>query len=92
MAEGCASSWLGAPSPSNMGPREPVREGPRGQGSEPPPWAGPGCPVPPQVCDWKEPEDLRHLLDLELRGHGEPQPQVLQRCRDIIRYSVKTCR
>ncbi|XP_025068070.1 cysteine sulfinic acid decarboxylase isoform X2 [Alligator sinensis] len=50
-----------------------------------------GTDVTEKVCDWKEPEDLRHLLDLELRGHGEPQPQVLQRCRDIIRYSVKTC-
>ncbi|XP_019340342.1 cysteine sulfinic acid decarboxylase isoform X2 [Alligator mississippiensis] len=50
-----------------------------------------GTDVAEKVCDWKEPEDLRHLLDLELRGHGEPQPQVLQRCRDIIRYSVKTC-
>lgn len=45
----------------------------------------------PQVCEWKEPHELRELLDLELRSHGEPAGRLLERCRDIIRYSVKTC-
>lgn len=44
-----------------------------------------------QVCEWKEPEELRRLLDLELRSQGESQEQILERCRAVIRYSVKTC-
>uniref|UniRef100_A0A8C4LV11 Cysteine sulfinic acid decarboxylase n=1 Tax=Equus asinus asinus TaxID=83772 RepID=A0A8C4LV11_EQUAS len=30
-------------------------------------------------------------LDLELRSHGESREQILERCRAVIRYSVKTC-
>uniref|UniRef100_A0A663FIL0 Uncharacterized protein n=1 Tax=Aquila chrysaetos chrysaetos TaxID=223781 RepID=A0A663FIL0_AQUCH len=44
-----------------------------------------------QVCDWKEPQELRELLDLELRSSGELPERLLERCRDVIRYSVKTC-
>lgn len=43
-----------------------------------------------QVCEWKEPNDLAQLLDLALREVGEPQHQVLQRVKDIAKYSVKT--
>uniref|UniRef100_A0A8B9IKS5 Cysteine sulfinic acid decarboxylase n=1 Tax=Anser cygnoides TaxID=8845 RepID=A0A8B9IKS5_ANSCY len=43
-----------------------------------------------EVCDWREPRELRALLDLELRSHGEPPQRLLQRCRDVARYSVKT--
>ncbi|NWR64122.1 CSAD decarboxylase, partial [Bucorvus abyssinicus] len=43
-----------------------------------------------QVCEWKEPAELRELLDLELRGRGEPPQRLLGRCRDLLRYSVKT--
>lgn len=43
-----------------------------------------------KVCDWREPRELRALLDLELRSHGEPPQRLLQRCRDVARYSVKT--
>ncbi|NXI65172.1 CSAD decarboxylase, partial [Anseranas semipalmata] len=50
-----------------------------------------GTDVAEKVCDWKEPPELRELLDLELRDHGEPAQRLLERCRDVIRYSVKTC-
>lgn len=43
-----------------------------------------------QVCEWKEPQDLAQLLDLELRETGEPQHRVLQRVKDVAKYSVKT--
>uniref|UniRef100_A0A8C7V341 Cysteine sulfinic acid decarboxylase n=1 Tax=Oncorhynchus mykiss TaxID=8022 RepID=A0A8C7V341_ONCMY len=42
------------------------------------------------VCEWREPEELAALLDLELRENGEPQHQLLQRIRDVAKYSVKT--
>lgn len=44
-----------------------------------------------QVCEWKDPDQLRALLDLDLREHGESHKQLLQRVRDVARYSVKTC-
>lgn len=43
-----------------------------------------------QVCEWRSPEQLKKLLDLELRDEGEAESEILQRCRDAIRYSVKT--
>lgn len=43
-----------------------------------------------KVCEWQHPEDLKKLLDLELRDTGESHHQLLQRCRDVIKYSVKT--
>ena len=47
--------------------------------------------VPPeQVCEWRSPEQLKELLDLELRDEGESESKTLQRCRDAIKYSVKT--
>ncbi|XP_029600199.1 acidic amino acid decarboxylase GADL1-like isoform X1 [Salmo trutta] len=46
--------------------------------------------VKEKVCEWRSPEQLKDLLDLELREGGEAHPQILQRCRDAIRYSVKT--
>uniref|UniRef100_A0A8C0TIZ4 Cysteine sulfinic acid decarboxylase n=1 Tax=Canis lupus familiaris TaxID=9615 RepID=A0A8C0TIZ4_CANLF len=56
--------------------------------------AGPHVRAPrvrPKVCEWKEPEELKQLLDLELRNQGEASEQILARCRAVIRYSVKTC-
>uniref|UniRef100_A0A6G1R4L3 Cysteine sulfinic acid decarboxylase n=1 Tax=Hypotaenidia okinawae TaxID=2861861 RepID=A0A6G1R4L3_9GRUI len=50
-----------------------------------------GTDVNEKVCDWKEPWELQELLDLELRSDGEAPERLLERCRDIIRYSVKTC-
>ncbi|XP_072510894.1 cysteine sulfinic acid decarboxylase isoform X1 [Notamacropus eugenii] len=50
-----------------------------------------GTDASQKVCEWKEPEELKKLLDLELRSHGEKQEQILDRCRTIIQYSVKTC-
>ncbi|XP_065715092.1 cysteine sulfinic acid decarboxylase isoform X2 [Patagioenas fasciata] len=46
--------------------------------------------VTQKVCEWKEPAELRALLDLELREQGEPGGRLLRRCRDLVRYSVKT--
>uniref|UniRef100_A0AAR2J6D1 Cysteine sulfinic acid decarboxylase n=1 Tax=Pygocentrus nattereri TaxID=42514 RepID=A0AAR2J6D1_PYGNA len=46
--------------------------------------------VKEKVCEWKDPEELRVLMDLELGDHGESHQQLLQRVRDIARYSVKT--
>ncbi|NWI46310.1 CSAD decarboxylase, partial [Picathartes gymnocephalus] len=46
--------------------------------------------VTQKVCDWKEPQELRELLDLELRSDGEGQERLLQRCRDVLRLSVRT--
>ncbi|XP_014842137.1 PREDICTED: acidic amino acid decarboxylase GADL1-like [Poecilia mexicana] len=43
-----------------------------------------------KVCEWHSPEELKELLDLELRDSGEPEARILERCRDAIRYSVKT--
>lgn len=48
------------------------------------------CVVQPQVCEWRDPEELSALLDLELRDKGEEQPQLLQRVQDVAKYSVKT--
>ncbi|KAB1269520.1 Cysteine sulfinic acid decarboxylase [Camelus dromedarius] len=50
-----------------------------------------GTSASEKVCEWKEPEELKQLLDLELRGEGESQQQILERCRAVIHYSVKTC-
>uniref|UniRef100_A0AAQ5ZW17 Glutamate decarboxylase like 1 n=1 Tax=Amphiprion ocellaris TaxID=80972 RepID=A0AAQ5ZW17_AMPOC len=43
-----------------------------------------------KVCEWRSPDQLKELLDLELRDGGESDSKILQRCRDAIRYSVKT--
>ncbi|KAG6920679.1 cysteine sulfinic acid decarboxylase [Chelydra serpentina] len=50
-----------------------------------------GTDVAEKVCDWREPQDLQKILDLEMRSSGEPRQRVLALCRDVIRYSVKTC-
>ncbi|KAF3845513.1 hypothetical protein F7725_008676 [Dissostichus mawsoni] len=49
-----------------------------------------GTDVKQKVCEWKEPEDLALLLDLELRAAGEPQQRLLQRVKDVAKYSIKT--
>ncbi|GCB78655.1 hypothetical protein scyTo_0019441, partial [Scyliorhinus torazame] len=49
-----------------------------------------GTSVDEKVCEWKEPEELRDLLDLDLVDAGEAPEKLLERCQDIIRYSVKT--
>ena len=43
-----------------------------------------------QVCEWKDPEELARLLDLELRATGEPQHKLLERVSDVANYSIKT--
>ncbi|XP_076009942.1 acidic amino acid decarboxylase GADL1-like [Genypterus blacodes] len=43
-----------------------------------------------KVCEWHPPEELKNMLDLELRDRGESESQILQRCKDVVRYSVKT--
>uniref|UniRef100_A0A8C9VG75 Cysteine sulfinic acid decarboxylase n=1 Tax=Scleropages formosus TaxID=113540 RepID=A0A8C9VG75_SCLFO len=49
-----------------------------------------GTDVKEKVCDWHDPEELSALLDLELREGGESHHQLLQRVRDVAKYSVKT--
>ncbi|XP_061592066.1 cysteine sulfinic acid decarboxylase [Cololabis saira] len=49
-----------------------------------------GTDVKEKVCEWKEPDELSVLLDLQLRETGETQDRLLQRVRDVARYSVKT--
>ncbi|XP_064590712.1 cysteine sulfinic acid decarboxylase-like [Zonotrichia leucophrys gambelii] len=46
--------------------------------------------VTQKVCEWKEPQELQDLLDLELRSDGEGRERLLQRCRDVLRFSVRT--
>ncbi|XP_059347121.1 cysteine sulfinic acid decarboxylase-like [Ammospiza nelsoni] len=46
--------------------------------------------VTQKVCDWKELQELWDLLDLELRSDGEGRERLLQRCRDVLRFSVRT--
>uniref|UniRef100_A0A7N8YID6 Glutamate decarboxylase like 1 n=1 Tax=Mastacembelus armatus TaxID=205130 RepID=A0A7N8YID6_9TELE len=46
--------------------------------------------VKEKVCEWRSPEQLKELLDLELRDEGEPEAKILQRCSEAIRYSIKT--
>lgn len=43
-----------------------------------------------KVCEWVSPEQLQKLLDLDLRDTGESKEALLRRCRDVIKYSVKT--
>ncbi|XP_045153506.1 acidic amino acid decarboxylase GADL1 isoform X1 [Echinops telfairi] len=43
-----------------------------------------------KVCEWQPPEQLKQLLDLEMRDTGEPHHRLLGLCQDVIRYSVKT--
>ncbi|XP_060036462.1 acidic amino acid decarboxylase GADL1 isoform X1 [Erinaceus europaeus] len=43
-----------------------------------------------KVCEWQPPEQLKKLLDLEMRAAGEPPHTLLELCQDVIRYSVKT--
>ncbi|XP_039718295.1 cysteine sulfinic acid decarboxylase isoform X1 [Pteropus medius] len=50
-----------------------------------------GTSASEKVCEWKEPKELKQLLDLELQSQGESQEKILERCRAVIRYSVKTC-
>ncbi|MBN3321268.1 CSAD decarboxylase, partial [Atractosteus spatula] len=43
-----------------------------------------------KVCEWRDPEELRALLDLDLQETGESHGRLLQRVRDVAKYSVKT--
>nr|QJC58940.1 cysteine sulfinic acid decarboxylase [Atractosteus tropicus] len=43
-----------------------------------------------KVCEWRDPEELRVLLDLDLQEAGESHGRLLQRVRDVAKYSVKT--
>uniref|UniRef100_A0A8C3LR39 Glutamate decarboxylase like 1 n=1 Tax=Chrysolophus pictus TaxID=9089 RepID=A0A8C3LR39_CHRPC len=46
--------------------------------------------VTEKVCEWRAPETLKKLLDLEMRDTGESHQKLLQLCQDVIQYSVKT--
>uniref|UniRef100_A0A3B3ZJD5 Uncharacterized protein n=1 Tax=Periophthalmus magnuspinnatus TaxID=409849 RepID=A0A3B3ZJD5_9GOBI len=43
-----------------------------------------------KVCEWVSPQQLQQLLQLDLGDTGESEEELLQRCRDVIKYSVKT--
>ncbi|XP_036395449.1 acidic amino acid decarboxylase GADL1-like [Megalops cyprinoides] len=43
-----------------------------------------------KVCEWQPPQRLKEILDLELKEEGEDHSKILERCRDAMRYSVKT--
>ncbi|KAM5188186.1 acidic amino acid decarboxylase GADL1 isoform 5-T5 [Callospermophilus lateralis] len=43
-----------------------------------------------KVCEWQPPEQLKQLLDLEVRDTGESHDRLLKLCQDVIRFSVKT--
>ncbi|XP_036394340.1 acidic amino acid decarboxylase GADL1-like [Megalops cyprinoides] len=43
-----------------------------------------------KVCEWQPPERLKEILDLELKEEGEDHSKILERCKDAMRYSVKT--
>uniref|UniRef100_A0A1A8QE14 Cysteine sulfinic acid decarboxylase n=1 Tax=Nothobranchius rachovii TaxID=451742 RepID=A0A1A8QE14_9TELE len=49
-----------------------------------------GTDATQKVCEWKDPDELAVLLDLELREMGEPRGRLLQRVRDVAKFSVKT--
>uniref|UniRef100_A0A8C6P129 Cysteine sulfinic acid decarboxylase n=1 Tax=Nothobranchius furzeri TaxID=105023 RepID=A0A8C6P129_NOTFU len=44
-----------------------------------------GTDATQKVCEWKEPDELAVLLDLELREMGEPRGRLLQRVRDVAK-------
>ncbi|NXK46945.1 GADL1 decarboxylase, partial [Chauna torquata] len=46
--------------------------------------------VTEKVCEWQAPDVLKKILDLEVRDTGESHQKLLQLCRDVIKYSVKT--
>ncbi|XP_069586122.1 acidic amino acid decarboxylase GADL1 [Ranitomeya imitator] len=46
--------------------------------------------VTEKVCEWKDPEQLKKLLDVNLKDIGEPHQKLLQLCQNAIKYSVKT--
>ncbi|XP_027306900.2 acidic amino acid decarboxylase GADL1 [Anas acuta] len=46
--------------------------------------------VTEKVCEWRAPETLKKILDLEMRDTGESHQKLLQLCQDVIQYSVKT--
>ncbi|XP_024148968.1 cysteine sulfinic acid decarboxylase isoform X2 [Oryzias melastigma] len=49
-----------------------------------------GTDAKEKVCEWREPDSLALLLDLQLRDTGESQDRLLQRVRDVAKYSIKT--
>uniref|UniRef100_A0A8C7XYG0 Cysteine sulfinic acid decarboxylase n=1 Tax=Oryzias sinensis TaxID=183150 RepID=A0A8C7XYG0_9TELE len=49
-----------------------------------------GTDAEEKVCEWREPESLALLLDLQLRDTGESQGRLLQRVRNVAKYSIKT--
>lgn len=43
-----------------------------------------------KVLEWRSPEELQRILDLEVKAKGDPDDKLIQLMRDTIRYSVKT--
>ncbi|XP_075683291.1 acidic amino acid decarboxylase GADL1 [Rhinoderma darwinii] len=46
--------------------------------------------VTEKVCEWKDPEQLKKILDVNIQDTGEPHQKLIQLCRNAIKYSVKT--
>ncbi|KPP70436.1 cysteine sulfinate decarboxylase-like, partial [Scleropages formosus] len=49
-----------------------------------------GADVKEKVCEWRDPAELRRLLDLELLEDGQPHDHLLQQVKEMVKYSVKT--
>lgn len=43
-----------------------------------------------KVLEWTNPEDLAHILDLELKQQPDSDDKLMDLARDTIKYSVKT--
>lgn len=43
-----------------------------------------------RVTEWKDPEELKRILQLEPSASPESQEKLLKRLEDVIKYSVKT--
>lgn len=43
-----------------------------------------------KVLEWRNPEELQRILDLQVKATGDSDDKLMQLMRDTIRYSVKT--
>ncbi|ESO90111.1 hypothetical protein LOTGIDRAFT_124064, partial [Lottia gigantea] len=43
-----------------------------------------------KVVEWKHPHELEKLMDLKIKEDGTSKPTLLDMCRQIVKYSVKT--
>lgn len=43
-----------------------------------------------QVVEFKQPDELKDLIDLSIGNDGTSEQEVLELCRKVLRYSVHT--